>query len=665
MKNKLLQHILNTTSAITMVMCASTEAGAVARTITASPARTSIGANFGGTFNSGDSIILHANNDNIIIDSAVTIAGIDLNNKIITTGSITATNASTIGSVTNSIYSMPLYIQGVNITLNGSDYSSLGDVTLSNDIASEIDITGTNATFNNASFYSSGAGVGTVKILAGATGNTFFGAFGDPGGGESFASVQVLESATFHGAITATNITIGNNKTMTIDTSPNAFMGITVTGAIDGGSLALTGVGADSRNIIIANDIGDNNPLQDITLSLDKYGGPGFGGGSVNFLGNIIATGNIDAAHSGAGSTMTFGGSVNLTSSTSRIILGDNLQYAGNITAGHGVNTLNGAYGAGGIECTVASPFTVTGPTTVNADMILGGDSGLVLDGGDLLLQGSIDNNGGNEIDFYQNNKLTIDSSAGARYIHGFFTSKAGAAAGTLGFAGTNTITLGASIVGDDGTSAGLGYYNINTVSFVSDDPILAATGTTKIYAPITTYQNGKGTIALTGANTKFYAQIGADGKSLKTINIGGAATLTTTAGLTSIYAPITGTGNITLAANLSLFEDVGTSVTSLAAMQINNRTLTLDASAVRVINIPIKNDGANRGLLVTTGNHNLTFYNTIGIVGATPLSSINTTANTGGTITFQNNISAQTITTGTRPVIFNGTIIVKAVELS
>ena len=179
-----MRNILATSSTLALVIGIATEVEAAAvRTLTGSPAATSNGANMGGTFNSGDSIRTHAIADNINIDSAKTIAGIDLNG-FAATGTITASSSATLGSIGNVSAGSSIALKindGITVTLNGTKtiggvvvantYSGLGPVTIGNTTApgalAALSVTATGAvTFSCAidSLANTTANWGTLNV---------------------------------------------------------------------------------------------------------------------------------------------------------------------------------------------------------------------------------------------------------------------------------------------------------------------------------------------------------------------------------------------------------------------------------------------------------------------------------------------------------------------
>ena len=635
-KKTFLRNILTTASSITIAAGFSYESGAggIIRDFAPAPGGLAVvgGTSPAGFVDGADGLRIIANGVIIIGNTAVDVRGIDLGAST-SSISIVSNNVS-IGSILIGASLANIAVNGKKLTLTGlipttapgnlaaNNYSGLGTVTLSNNSSSEIDINTTTPTIFTNNFAVETNEVGIFKVLANSVNNTFRGNIGAIG--QAFGAIRILEDTLFQGASMAVKpggsdgITIASGKTLTINSTLNP---VTITGSIEGastgnGSLLITGTGND----ISLPTIGGSAALSNITVSLAP-------GNSVTFNNNITITGNIDASNGGIGSRMHFLGDVSLTGNTSALILGDDLSYSGNLkVSSSGVNAVGGPTGYG--MKLNGHDLTITGNSAITADLILGGVSSLILNGGNVTLKGSTDNTIGNRINFQANNTLTLDASDGARYISGKFESTSGAKTGTLEVTGGGgDITLASSKVGSfiDNNS-------INKLHFASDATLLLTTSIasptsgTVIYTPITTYQDGKGTIALNDNYTRFSKDIGAPTGRLKEIHfIAGKFTVERDL---SIYAPITGAGTVELDNNLTLSGDAGDNVTPLTAIQLNFSTFTSDSStAARNIYSPIITSAQYQGSIITKGSNNITFYGPIGdSAGNLTINSINTT---------------------------------------
>ena len=474
-----------------------------------------------------------------------------------------ASNASSNTFTTNNITLEQHTVLNTGNSTAGYFRSSADALTINSNITmygnSTINI-GNGTTINGSIFGASG-GVGTLNILGNFTSGGALGGMltngGDSTATGNFSSVEQINvslgntltlnhnaNATrmnINGTVTAlgnitSDITMGANGILNLDTSTTSNSASNVTGTIDGydaqqGTLNINGT------FTTVGAIGSTYGLAAINLDVNNNA-TSLQGNTVKFTKNVNAT------------TITIGISTSNQNATLQIgdgglsgTKGVNVNITGNIIGGGNATSTDNA--AGGI-------FLVSGNATVNGSI---GTSDNILaaiqieDGTTLTISGADRNIYANNITMKANNNLLADNA-------------------TLAFNGTGTTTVNGVIAGTVGGGEGLIDINTGTVSFkntvgsasnyiggidVADGSTM--TTSSNIYANSTIKVRGTLNIDATGGITIAVNDANGDGGGLQIGNTSGDNGTLETAGTVTLSSSTitTATGGATASFNNAL----------------------------------------------------------------------------------------------------------------
>ena len=341
---------------------------------------------------------------------------------------------------------------------------------------------------------------------------------------------------------------------------------------------------------------------------------------NADFTTGVITTAGNGGANAG---TVTFAGSSIINTAVSADVLGTgaNALLAVNAGVASETVTINGDV--------FATTFTVSGTGTVNTDSITGTTVNFAADGIISLdtnenITAAITNTTTN------NGTLTLE---GAHTITGDI--------GNTGV-GLKLITVG------NGAVVTTGDIKATTINYAGNNNLTIATGK-NVTAAITNTTTNQGTLTLAGAHT-ITGDIGSTGVGLNLITVGNGAVVTTgdikattmnyagnnsvtiadTKNFTgAITTSVDNQGTLNFAGTHSTGGLIGTALSKLAAVNIQNGTLTMDHNISATTVTVDSSAGGGTGTLTLSGNRTLTGDLTLANVGVLNLGA-NTLSETG-----------------------------------
>jgi filamentous hemagglutinin family protein len=546
----------------------------------------------------------------------------------------------------------------------------------------------TAVTTNNAAVVFDGTvdGAQSLTVNAG-TGTTTFGAA--VGGSTALASLSIAAGGTTaidggsirtSGAQTYNDaLTLGAN---TILTGANVQFGGTLDGAHalivdDSGSTVIAGVvgGNTAPTSIVINAAGGviMNAATAISSGAQTYNGNLMLGADATFTGaGLTFGGSVDGAHgltaNATSGALSFGRAVGAaTPLTSLSANGNTIAAASVATSGAQTYTAQGGLTMGGDLSTIGSNFTVTGPTTLRADVAISTGTGT----GNIVFSGST-----STIDGAHN--LTLAAGGGNVTLGGVVggnipltavaISGANLALPDIATVGdlnqtytalnnltlTQSRTLDAPITFTAGVAptAGGGYFILlNGVSLTASNNALTiraadidlqgsstlASGT----GLMTLIANNNGNIGLGGLDVP--GQMTITGSELSRMSSSGGLDLETTGGGSILVNGITAAQSQNITGTLSLLAQGTGNVGFIAA-----------PSAFNAVTVNAAGGTANVGVNFSTSNAAITFLTPVAVSGASTINSQGGNISFDGTVAVNNNL---TLTTSNGVLTFGGAV--------
>jgi outer membrane autotransporter protein len=557
---------LATASAFAVITGAATEASAIDR-VTEDTAVTidnnevaSTGKLSGaGNYANGETVKVHADAVTMTVSGTAntTVGEIDVND---TTGSgVVAADATTLNGVVNNVdgSTKTLYLvvnDGVTVTLNGTDFSGLGEITLGNATTDGANLVISESTTLSGVINSDIASKSTLTVDAGKT-VVFEGAVG----ANSFLTTTLNGNATFES-------TLGSDDTAVAAKA-------TFAGAVTGN------IASDGTDAVV--NIGTSSTAADLTGNLDMTNG-----GTAVVYGDV--DGDVTAAH--ATNEITITGDV-----------------TGTLTVGTAGATATVTGNVGDVALDDGVKVTVTGDITGTTTL---GNAGDVLTLGAGTSTDAVNNAGkikvtGNRT--FANANATANALGAVEVQDGDIDLTFSAVDGlattvltTLATDKSNNITISQSQTLAVGTEIGTSAKQFGNIKFSADKALTL--GTDKVYAAITTATDTQGTVVFGVDDTSSVRSLGASGAVLKAVTFTKSATVaggTYATGLT-VAAGKTATLGGTVSVTNDL--DIGAAAGSTLAFQDD-----------AVVNATITNNGGNGGAVTFAGSAELN-----GPIGAT-----------------------------------------------